>query len=145
MGGLGHSEVFSAWGILSLSYIKWTGSHTTTVQMRDNHLVWCLPHRSKRRIITSSNAYHKTTKWFFHHMNGLVLFRRYTWSLDTLELSVLIAFLLFITIGKVCMFKSEMSLLGVNNVIKWERPSPFDNSCFLHSLFRACFIVGHVI
>jgi hypothetical protein len=42
--------------------------------------------------ITSSNAYHKVTKWFLHHMNDLVLFRRYTWSLDILELSVLIAF-----------------------------------------------------
>jgi hypothetical protein len=51
-------------------------------------------------------------------MNNLVLFRRYTWSLDILELSVLIAFLLLITIGDVCMLKSEMSLLGVNNVIE---------------------------
>jgi hypothetical protein len=34
-------------------------------------------------------------------MNGLVLFKRYTWSLDTLELSVLIVFLFFITIGNV--------------------------------------------
>jgi hypothetical protein len=49
--------------------------------------------------ITSSDVYHKAIKWFLHHMNGLVLFKRYTWSLDTLELSVLIAFLLFITIG----------------------------------------------
>jgi hypothetical protein len=39
-------------------------------------------------------------------------------SLDILELNVLIAFSLFITIGEVCMFKSEMSLLGVNNVIE---------------------------
>jgi hypothetical protein len=30
---LRHSEVFSAWGIPSLSYIKSTRSHTTTVQM----------------------------------------------------------------------------------------------------------------
>jgi len=51
-------------------------------------------------------------------MNNLVLFKRYTQSLDTLELSVLIAFLLLITIGEVCMLKSEMSLLGVNNVIE---------------------------
>jgi hypothetical protein len=43
------------------------------------------------------------------------------------------------------MFKFETSLLGVNNVIKWKPPSPFDNSHFLHSLFRACFIVDHVI
>jgi len=42
--------------------------------------------------ITSSNAYHKVTKWFLHHMNGLVLFRKYTQSLDTLELSILIPF-----------------------------------------------------
>ncbi len=51
-------------------------------------------------------------------MNDLVLFRRYTWSLDTLELNIFIAFLLFITIGEVCMFKSKTSLLVVNNVIK---------------------------
>jgi hypothetical protein len=68
--------------------------------------------------ITSFNVYHKAIKWFLHHMNGLVLFRRYIWSLDTLELSVLIAFLLLITIREVCMFKSETSLLSVNNVIE---------------------------
>jgi hypothetical protein len=51
-------------------------------------------------------------------MNNLVLFRRYTRSLDNLESSVLIAFLLLITIGEVCMFKSKTSLLGVNNVIE---------------------------
>jgi hypothetical protein len=39
-------------------------------------------------------------------------------ELDTLELRVLIAFSLLITIGQVCMLKSETSLLGVNNVIK---------------------------
>jgi uncharacterized protein YggT (Ycf19 family) len=53
-------------------------------------------------------------------MNALVLFKRYIPSLDTLELSILIAFLVLITIGEVCMFKSEMSLLSVNNVIEWE-------------------------
>jgi hypothetical protein len=68
--------------------------------------------------IISSNAYHKAIKWFLHHMNDLVLFRWYIRSLDILELSVLIAFLLHITIGKVCMLKSETSLLGVNNVIE---------------------------
>jgi hypothetical protein len=68
--------------------------------------------------ITSSNAYHKATKWFFYHMNNLILFRRYTRSLDTLELSIFIAFLFFITIGEVCMLKFETSLLGVNNVIE---------------------------
>jgi len=51
-------------------------------------------------------------------MNDLVLFKRYTRSLNTLELNILIAFSLFITIGKVCMPKSETSLLGVNNVIE---------------------------
>jgi len=55
-------------------------------------------------------------------MNGLVLFKKYIQSLDTLELSVFLAFSFLITIGEVCMFKSKMSLLGVNNVIKWELP-----------------------
>jgi hypothetical protein len=68
--------------------------------------------------ITSSDAYHKATEWFHHHMNGLVLFKRYIQSLDTLQLSILIAFLFLITIGEVCMLKSETSLLGVNNVIE---------------------------
>jgi hypothetical protein len=70
------------------------------------------------RTITSSDVYHKVTEWFLHHMNSMVLFRKYIQSLDILELSVLIAFLLLITIGEVCMLKSEMSLLGVNNVIE---------------------------
>jgi hypothetical protein len=68
--------------------------------------------------ITSSDAYHKATKWFLHHMNDMVLFRRYIRSLDILELNVFIAFSLLTTIGEVCMFKSKMSLLGVNNVIE---------------------------
>jgi hypothetical protein len=68
--------------------------------------------------ITPFDVYHKATKWFLHHMNNMSLFRRYNRSLDTLELNILIAFSLLITIGKVCMLKSEMSLLGVNNVIE---------------------------
>jgi hypothetical protein len=76
------------------------------------------PNVTHGRTITSFNAYHKATEWFLHHMNGLVLFRRYIQSLDTLELSVLIAFSLLITIGEVCMLEFETSLLGVNNVIK---------------------------
>jgi len=28
--------------------------------------------------ITSSDVYHKATKWSLHHMNGLLLFKRYT-------------------------------------------------------------------
>jgi len=76
------------------------------------------PNAIHGRTITSSDAYHKVTEWFHHHMNGLVLFKRYTRSLDTLELNVLIAFSLLITIGEEYMFKSETSLLGVNNVIK---------------------------
>jgi hypothetical protein len=95
--------------------------------------------------ITSSDVYHKVIKWFLHHMNGLVLFTRYIQSLDTLELSVLIAFLLFITIGEVCMFKSKTSLLGVNNEIDWKLLSPLDSSRFFHSLFRACSIASHMI
>jgi hypothetical protein len=70
------------------------------------------------RTITSSDVYHKATEWFLHHMNALVLFKRYTRNLDTLELNVLIVFSLLITIGKVCTLKSETSLLDVNNVIK---------------------------
>jgi len=96
-------------------------------------------------IITLSDAYHKVIEWFLHHMNGLVLFRRYIRSLHTLELSVFIAFSLLITIGEVCMFKFKTSLLGVNNVIEWKLPSPLDNSRFLHSLFKPCSIAGHVI
>jgi hypothetical protein len=76
------------------------------------------PNITHGRTITSFDAYHKAIEWFLHHMNGLVLFRGYTRSLDTLELSVFIAFSFFITIREVCMFKSKMSLLGVNNVIK---------------------------
>jgi hypothetical protein len=76
------------------------------------------PNTTHGGTITSSDAYHKATEWFHHHMNSLVLFRRYTRSLDTLELNILIAFSLLITIGEVCMLKSETSLLGVNNVIE---------------------------
>ncbi len=103
------------------------------------------PNATHGRIITSFDAYHKAIEWFLHHMNGLVLFKRYTRSLDTLELNLRIAFSLLITIGKVKMLKSETSLLGVNNVIEWELLSPLNNSHFLHSLFRACSITGHVI
>jgi hypothetical protein len=74
-----------------------------------------------------------------HEWPGVVLFKRYTQSLDNLELSVLIAFSFLITIGKVCMFKSKTPLLSVNNVIQWELLSPLDSSCFLHSLFKAIY------
>jgi hypothetical protein len=76
------------------------------------------PNATHGRTITSSNAYHTATKWFLHHMNDLVLFKRYIRSLDTLEFSIHIAFSLLITSGKVCMLKSETSLLGVNNVME---------------------------
>ncbi len=76
------------------------------------------PNVTHGRTITLFDAYHKAIEWFLHHMNDMVLFRRYTRSLDTLELNVPIAFSLFITIGEVCMLKSETSLLGVNNVIE---------------------------
>ncbi len=103
------------------------------------------PNTTHGMTITSSDVDHKAKKWFFHHMNGPVLFKMYTWSLDTLELSVIITFLLFITIGEVCMLKSDTSLLGVNNVIEWKLPSLLDNLRFFHFLFRAYFIIGHVI
>jgi hypothetical protein len=76
------------------------------------------PNVIPRGTITSSDAYHKATKWFLHHINSLVLFKRYTRSLHILELNILITFLLIITIGEVCMLKTKISLLGVNNVIK---------------------------
>jgi hypothetical protein len=76
------------------------------------------PNATHGGTITSFDAYHKVTEWFLHHMNDLVLFRKYIQSLDTLELNELIAFSLFITIREVCMFKFETSLLGVNNVIE---------------------------
>jgi hypothetical protein len=76
------------------------------------------PNATHGGTIISSNVCHKVTKWFFHHMNVMVLFRRYTCNLETLKLSVFIAISLLVTIGKVCMLKSEMSLLGVNNVIE---------------------------
>jgi len=76
------------------------------------------PNATHGGTITSSDAYHKVTKWFFHHMNSPVLFKRYTQNLDSLELSVLITFSLLITIGQVCMLKFETSLLSVNNVIE---------------------------
>jgi hypothetical protein len=78
-------------------------------------------------------------------MNSLVLFRRYIRNLDTLELNVLTTFSLPITIGEVCMLKSETSLLGVNNVRQWKLPSFLNNSRYFHSLFKACFIAGHVV
>jgi hypothetical protein len=76
------------------------------------------PNATHGGTITSSDAYHKATEWFFHRMNGLILFKMYTRSLETLELSIFIAFLLLITIGEVCMLKFETSLLGVNNMIE---------------------------
>jgi len=95
--------------------------------------------------ITSSHAYHKAIEWFLLHTNTLVLLRRYIRSLDTLELNVLIAFSLIITIRKLCMLKFETSLLGVNNVMERKLLFPLDNSHFFHSLFRACSIADHVI
>jgi hypothetical protein len=76
------------------------------------------PNATHGKTITLFDAYYKATEWVLHHMNDLVLFKRYTRSFDTLELNVLIAFSLLISIGEVCMLKSETSLLGVNNVIE---------------------------
>jgi len=68
--------------------------------------------------ITLFDVYNKAKEWFLHHMNNLVLFKKYTWSLDILELSIFIAFSFFITIGELCMLESKTSLLDVNNVIE---------------------------
>jgi hypothetical protein len=62
MGGLGHSKVFSAWGIPSPSYIKIAYNSGLNV--------------THGGTITSFDAYNKATEWFLHHMNGLVLFKR---------------------------------------------------------------------
>jgi hypothetical protein len=75
-----------------------TSSHRDRLQQRSKRYSW--------KVITSFDVYHTVTKWFLHHMNDLVLFKRYTQSLDTFELSVFIAFSFLITIGEVCMLKS---------------------------------------
>jgi hypothetical protein len=59
--------------------------------------------------IISSDVYHKATKWFLHQVNDLAILKKYTQSLDTLELNVFIAFSLLITIREVCMLNSETS------------------------------------
>jgi hypothetical protein len=107
MGELGHFEIF-----FSMRNILPKLHKVSEIAYNNNLNV------THGGTITSSDAYHKATKWFLHHMNGLVLFRRYIRSLDILELSILIAFSLPITIGKICMFKFETSLLGVNNVLE---------------------------
>jgi hypothetical protein len=76
------------------------------------------PNVTHGKTITLFDAYRKATEWFLHHMKDMVLFKKYTRSLDTLELNVLIALSLLITIGEVCVLKFETSLLGVNNVIE---------------------------
>jgi hypothetical protein len=97
------------------------------------------PNAAHRGTITSSDAYHKATKWLLHHMNGLVLFRRYTRSLDTLELIVFMTFSLLIT-------NWRGMYVQVRDVIaKCEQCDKMKTSHFLHSLFRTCSIVGHVI
>jgi len=114
-----------------------TSSHWDCIQQwskryswRDNHLIWCLPQGDK--VVPPPHE-------------QLSLIQKVHLELGHLELSILITFLLLITIREICMLKSEASLLGVNNVIEWELPFPLDSSRFLHSLFKACFIIGHVI
>jgi len=106
MGGFGHFEVSSVGNTFPKLY--------QVIRIIYNNG----PNVIHGRTITSTNVYRKVIQWFLHHMNGLVLFKKYIQSLDTLELSVFLAFSFLITIGEVCMFKSKMSLLGVNNVIK---------------------------
>jgi len=97
---------------------------------RDNHLIRCLPQGDK--VVPPP-----------HERPNLI--QKVHSELGHLGVSVFITFSLLITIGEVCMFKSETSLLSVNNVIEWELLSPLDNSHFFHSLFRAYSIVSHVI
>jgi hypothetical protein len=51
-----------------------------------------------------------------HERPGLI--QKVQSELGHFGVNVLIAFSLLITIGEVCMLKSETSLLGVNNVIE---------------------------
>jgi hypothetical protein len=44
------------------------------------------PKTTHGRTITLSNVYHKATEWFLHYMNDMVLFRRYTQSLNIFEI-----------------------------------------------------------
>jgi len=78
---------------------KWSNCYS----WKDNHLVRCLPQGD--RMVPPP-----------HEQPGLI--QKVHSELGHLELNVLIAFSLLITIREVCMFKSETSLLGVNNVIE---------------------------
>ncbi len=70
---------------------------------RDNHLVRCLPQGDG--VVPPP-----------HERPGLI--QKVQSELGHFGVNVLIAFSLLITIGEVCMLKSETSLLGVNNVIE---------------------------
>jgi hypothetical protein len=107
-----YGRTWTLWGFFNMGNILPKLHQVNGIAYNNN------PNVTHGEIITLSDAYPKATKWFHHHMNDLALFRRYIRSLDILELNVLIAFSLLITIGEVCMLKSETSLLGVNNVIE---------------------------
>jgi hypothetical protein len=93
-------------GNTSLSYIKIIGIAYNSG-----------PNTSHGGTITPSDAYHKATKWFLHHMNDMVLFRKYIQSLDTLELNVHIAFSPFITIEEVCIVShTDTTMCGSLNL-----------------------------
>jgi hypothetical protein len=114
-----------------------TLSHRDRIQQRsrryswrDNHLVRCLPQGDK--VVPPP-----------HEQPSLI--QKVHLELGHFGIKCTYSFLLLITIGNVYMFKSKTSLLGVKNVTKWKLLSPLDNSRFLHSLFKACYIANHVI
>jgi len=81
-----YGKIWTLWGFFSMGNTLPKLHQVIRIAYNNN------PIAIHGRTITWFDAYHKATKWFFHHMNDLVLFRRYTHSLDTLKLNVLITF-----------------------------------------------------
>ncbi len=83
-----------------------TSSHRDRIQQhyswKDDHLVRCLP-QGDRKVPPP------------HEQPGLI--QKINSELGHFGIKY-IDFLFFVTIGEVCMFKFETSLLGVNNVIE---------------------------
>jgi hypothetical protein len=87
-----YGRIWTLWGFFSMGNTLSKLHQVIGIAYNSN------PNAIHGRTITSSDAYHKATKWFLHHMNDLVLFRRYIQSLDILKLNIFITFSLFITI-----------------------------------------------
>jgi hypothetical protein len=72
-----YGRTWTPWGFFSMGNTLPKLYHIITIAYNNG------PNATHGGTITSSDAYHKVTKWFLHHMNGLVLFKRYIRSLDT--------------------------------------------------------------